>query len=250
MNSRAKLLVGLLAGTVAVGGVALLSQNQKSSGNASEVIQSIELPKGKEAKDPLEKCLPENSVVVQKLIKVDQYTLFSHKVSKEKQEAWNKKRGIESDREHVHAPEHAATDQDLGGLKFPNIDVAAMIVDPFDGCKPLIKSVGFDPFPQSLPSFAKLAITKTYWVTTFKHVEEDMNVTAQSWLDTMTHYVGLGMVPLQDEDVKALNALGMELPKWYDPKLPVEKRWELLTKARSITDGPMIRKNALDKKSN
>lgn len=217
MNSRIKLLAGLLTVTVVSGAAYSILREPSPKSNASESELIAELPEGEEPDKPLIKCIFENAEVVKEILKVDQYTLFSYRYLPQK--VVDKK-----------AYENAGTDKDLGPT-YPNIDVAVMVVDPFIGCKPLIRSMRAEQLPQSLPDKKRLVMRKAYWATSFYYVEQELNVTAQSWLDTVTHFFGPGMPPIGEDDIKALASMKMDLPEWYSPDIPEEKRWEVVREA-------------------
>ncbi|WP_299491590.1 hypothetical protein [Acaryochloris sp. IP29b_bin.137] len=229
MNKKGKILFGLTLAIVVLGGMTLLDKKEKPKAQPKAKQPKVQLVEDKEPKHPTEKCLWSRGVFVDEILKVKQYSLIAYKYDFSKPEPTPDIRlpkGMKIDLES-----ETGHDRDAGPV-YPNLDVAVMVLDPFEGCKPTIRSMRIEPLPKSFDPKVRLVMKKAYWATMFK-AAEDLNVTAQSWLDGITRYVGPGMTELKDDDIKAITQLGYKLPKWYDLKLTPEQRFELQLKETS-----------------
>lgn len=175
-----------------------------------------------EGDHPLQSCLPPNATFREQILEVKPYTLISYTF-----EVPKPKPGAKHKDNHGVSPIH------------PNFNVAIGVIDPFDGCKPTIKNMLFEAMPQNWPEKQRVTMKKAFWVAYLNEVKETLNITPQSWLDIQTHYTGPSEMVLQPDDIKALNALGRKLPKWYDLSIPEEKRHTMM-RNRPIIKPPYI----------
>lgn len=229
MKHKGRILCGFILAISVLGVWSLLDSEEKPQAQSQGKRPTLRLMEDKEPKHPTEKCLWSRGVFVDEILKVQQYSLIAYKTDTSKPEPTPDIRPPKGIKVDLDLP--TGHDRDFGA-KYPNLDVAVMVLDPFEGCKPTIRSMRVEPLPKSFDPRVRLVMKKAYWATMFKAVE-DQNVTAQSWLDGITRYVGPGMTELKDDDIKAINQLGYKLPKWYDLKLTPEQRFELQLKETS-----------------
>lgn len=231
MKSSVKTIVGLTAVIGLLGAMAIFKSQPKAQERFEQKNTVAQLIEGEGPDNLTDNCLPPQGVLKEELVKYQHYTLVSYKIDPQKSlpkpsHEFPKSNPVDLDRETGH--DHKF------GRPYPNIDVAIMVLDPTEGCKPTIRSMRAEPLPNSWPQKDRVKLKKVYWALVLKNVEEQ-NVTAQSWMDDQMNYIGPGMTYFSDNDVRAITALGLKVPKWYDLKLPPEKRRQLHLDAGSRT---------------
>lgn len=211
-----------------LGAIALVLFLRSISNPSTQAKEEPTQPKPKaslvvdEGDHPLQPCLPPNATYRETLLQIDGYSLLAYTF-----EVPKPKPGVDYQNNHGISPAH------------PNFNVAIGVLDPFDGCKPTIKNMLFEAMPQSWPEKQRVIMKKAFWVAYLNEVKETLNVTPQSWLDIQTRYTGPSELVLQPDDIKALNALGRKLPKWYDLSIPEEQRHTLM-RNRPVIDPSYI----------
>lgn len=234
MKHKGKILFGFILAIVVLGVWSLLDSKEKPKAQSQSKRPTLKLIEDKEPDHPTAKCLPPRGIYIDEILKVKQYSLITFEVNFSKPTPTPNIRppkgvSIDLDSKTGH-------DRDAAPV-YPNLDVAVMVLDPFEGCKPTIRSMRVESLPSSWDPKVRLVMKKAYWLTMLK-AAEDLNVTAQSWLDSVTEYFGPSMIELGNDDIKAITQLGYKLPEWYDLNLTPEQRFEAHRKAANKKNPP------------
>lgn len=219
MNRRTKVIIGLAAATGVIGAASLFTNNQAPSAKPSQPKNEVtELPTGEEPETLLDKCISPSRKLDKRLMHWGNLHVYLTRHDKTKALAQLKK--LKGDGMRVDLAGHDGHEHNhdhSGSIAFPDVDLAVVRVDPFDGCEVVLKSLEADSLEPSDKITRKQvdAVHQAFWTTVLAEVETEFNLTPQSWLNSLTHSIGFGHRRLGDHDIAALKFLKMKLPEWY-----------------------------------
>lgn len=236
MNKN-KAIISLVTVTAALLGVATLNgkfSKPIEGKQPAPQLKTTELPKGQGPSNPLDGCIHAYQTVTRKLLQLGDYTVYQTandpKKTKEYDKSLKEQYGDRYRPELAHGSDGSNHPHQTNHVPFPNVSAAIVRQDPFNGCQAVVKDLEEDLPPQDLTKRQVDSLYQALWLARFEAVESEMNLTPQSWLNNVTHTVGIGHRQLSEYDIKALKFLKMKLPEWYTKEMKPRERRQLLLK--------------------
>lgn len=222
MNRKIKTIIALASLAAIMGTASLFSQNKAPNAQTNtNQVEPTELPTGEEPDTPLSNCVSPTRKIEKKLMgwgKLHVYlTRHDRKKALDHLKALNEERGLKPNLAGNEATGHTENHDQASSIAFPDVDLSVIAVDPFDGCEVVAETLENGPLLPSdkITNKQVKAVYRAYWKTVFTEVEDEFNLTAQSWLNELTHSVGLGHRRLSESDISAIKFFKLKLPEWY-----------------------------------
>lgn len=179
-----------------------------------------QLLKDKDVKHFTNGCLAPRGEFLEAVGKINQYTLVAFSYDLTQPPPWpDVPEGIKLSKSYgkdMHAVEAGHDHAHRFKVEEPNLDFALMVSDPTLGCKPTVRSLRSESIAAAFSEKDRVKIQKLRWAYTGALLEQRDRSDLQNYLTERLTHNGPNRMGLSPDSVKALTAMKIELPKWYD----------------------------------